>query len=195
MPPSDEGSSKVCMISRPSCLTLCDPIDCSPPGYSVHGILWARKLKWVAMSGCIHLSLWADSNLCMKKKEPHSPDRYLMFNLMIWWITQTSQWYKVTLRGYLDIWAITGNINEDSASALHFQLYRVTLSYKQRSFRLKIQFFISGPVDSTLPSVRFTMMTSKHPTMIMFPPCQNHQVKNESVNQPNVWSTPYQTIT
>ena len=33
-----------------SCLTLCDPMDCSPPGYSVHGILQARILKWVAIS-------------------------------------------------------------------------------------------------------------------------------------------------
>ena len=32
-----------------SCPTLCDPVDCSPPGSSVHGILQARKLEWVAM--------------------------------------------------------------------------------------------------------------------------------------------------
>ena len=32
-----------------SCLTLCDPMDCSLPGSSVHGILQARILKYVAM--------------------------------------------------------------------------------------------------------------------------------------------------
>ena len=32
-----------------SCPTLCDPIDCSLPGSSVHGILQARILQWVAM--------------------------------------------------------------------------------------------------------------------------------------------------
>ena len=32
------------------CLTLCDPMDCSPSGPSVHGILQARILGWVAMS-------------------------------------------------------------------------------------------------------------------------------------------------
>ena len=32
-----------------SCLTLCDPLDCSPPGSSVHGILQARTLEWVAV--------------------------------------------------------------------------------------------------------------------------------------------------
>ena len=29
--------------------TLCDPLDYSPPGFSVHGILQARILEWVAM--------------------------------------------------------------------------------------------------------------------------------------------------
>ena len=33
-----------------SCLTPCDPVDCSPPGSSVHGILQARILEWVAIS-------------------------------------------------------------------------------------------------------------------------------------------------
>ena len=33
-----------------SCTTLCDPIDCSPPGSSNHGILQARILEWVAIS-------------------------------------------------------------------------------------------------------------------------------------------------
>ena len=31
-----------------SCLTLCDPMDCSPPGSSVHGIFQARILEWAA---------------------------------------------------------------------------------------------------------------------------------------------------
>ena len=34
----------------PSCLTLCDPIDSSPPGSPVLGILHARTLEWVAIS-------------------------------------------------------------------------------------------------------------------------------------------------
>ena len=33
-----------------SCLTLCDPIDGTPPGSSVPGILQARVLEWVAIS-------------------------------------------------------------------------------------------------------------------------------------------------
>ena len=34
--------------SLQSCSVLCDPIDCSPPGSSVHGILQAKILEWVA---------------------------------------------------------------------------------------------------------------------------------------------------
>ena len=36
--------------SLQSCLTLCDPIDGSPPGAPVPGILQARTLEWVAIS-------------------------------------------------------------------------------------------------------------------------------------------------
>ena len=36
--------------SLQSCRTLCDPMDRSPPGSSVYGILQARTLKWVAIS-------------------------------------------------------------------------------------------------------------------------------------------------
>ena len=32
------------------CLILCDPVDCSPSVFSVHGILQARILEWVAIS-------------------------------------------------------------------------------------------------------------------------------------------------
>ena len=44
-------SSVICYAkSLQSCLTLCDPIDGSPPGYPVPGILQARTLEWVAIS-------------------------------------------------------------------------------------------------------------------------------------------------
>ena len=40
------------------CLTLCDTMDCSLPGFSIHGIFQARVLEWVAISlskGCVNL--------------------------------------------------------------------------------------------------------------------------------------------
>ena len=39
----------MCSVAQ-LCLTLCDTIDHSPPGFSVHGILQARMLEWVAIS-------------------------------------------------------------------------------------------------------------------------------------------------
>ena len=41
--------SFLCSVAQ-SCLTLCDPLDCSPPGFSVHRLLQARILEWVAIS-------------------------------------------------------------------------------------------------------------------------------------------------
>ena len=38
----------LCWVTQ-SCLTLCDPMDSSPPGASVHRILQARRLGWVAI--------------------------------------------------------------------------------------------------------------------------------------------------
>ena len=40
----------VCVCVQ-SCLTLCDPMDYSPPGSSVHGLFQARILEWVASRG------------------------------------------------------------------------------------------------------------------------------------------------
>ena len=50
-PPKTSGYICIYMHARSlqSCLTLCDPIDCSLPGSSVYGILQARILEWVDM--------------------------------------------------------------------------------------------------------------------------------------------------
>ena len=45
-----ETASAAAAKSLQSCLTLCDPIDGSSPGSSVHGIFQARVLEWVAIS-------------------------------------------------------------------------------------------------------------------------------------------------
>ena len=47
--------------SLQSCPTLCDPVDGSPPGSSIPGILQARILEWVAIFF---------SNACMHAKSP-----------------------------------------------------------------------------------------------------------------------------
>ena len=49
-PIKDYKPSMLLLLSLQSCLTLCDPIDGSPPGSPVPGILQARTLEWVAIS-------------------------------------------------------------------------------------------------------------------------------------------------
>ena len=46
----------MCLVAQ-SCPSLCNPMDCSPPGSSVHGVLQARTLEWVAVSFSITLTL------------------------------------------------------------------------------------------------------------------------------------------
>ena len=52
VPPSwwhSKGLAHSSVLVTQSCLTLCDPMDCGPPGSSAHGILQARILEWAAM--------------------------------------------------------------------------------------------------------------------------------------------------
>ena len=72
----------MCSPSVPkSCLPLCDPMDCSPPGSSVHGILQARILEWVAISfsrgssptqgANLHLLYWQVDSLSLSHQGSH----------------------------------------------------------------------------------------------------------------------------
>ena len=45
-----ESEKEVKALVAQPCPALCDPVDCSPPGSSVHGILQARLWQWVAIS-------------------------------------------------------------------------------------------------------------------------------------------------
>ena len=91
-----------CCLVVQSCLTLCDPVDYSPPGSSVHGILQARMLEWIAMPLSRGSSqprgwtqapaLWADSLL---SEPPGKP-------ILLTW----SSWNQSPL-GYKDVSLIT----------------------------------------------------------------------------------------
>ena len=57
---------KVKVLFTQSCPILCDPMNCSPPGFSVHGILKARILEWIAIPfsrGSAQLSDWTRVSL------------------------------------------------------------------------------------------------------------------------------------
>ena len=62
--------SHVCVSSR---VRLCDPVDCSPPGSSVYGILQARILEWVAMPSSRESSQPRDGRPC------HCLERKIVF--------------------------------------------------------------------------------------------------------------------
>ena len=47
---AESAAAAAAAKSLQSCLTLCDPIDGSPPGSPIPGILQARTLEWVAIS-------------------------------------------------------------------------------------------------------------------------------------------------
>ena len=76
----------MCMCSVAQwCPTLCDPMDCSPPGSSVHGVFLARIFEWVAISFSGDLSdpgikptspAWADRCL--------TPELYMRGNMGPW---------------------------------------------------------------------------------------------------------------
>ena len=48
MPPHTRSALYTCLVAQ-SCPSLCDPVDCSPPGSSIHGILQAGMLEWVVV--------------------------------------------------------------------------------------------------------------------------------------------------
>ena len=76
-----------------SCPTLHDPMDCSPPGSSVHGIFQARALEWaaIAFSGWSHIpviksSSWKNSLAGLSAKQSHSDldnDTYIGYHELI----------------------------------------------------------------------------------------------------------------
>ena len=80
-----------CSVAQ-SCRALCDSVDCSPPGSSVHGILQARIVEWVAMPSsrgssqprdrtCIsqHLLHWQVGSLPLAP--PGKPNKFLIWNI------------------------------------------------------------------------------------------------------------------
>ena len=85
-PPAD-SKWKVKVLVPQLCPNLCDPMDCSQPGSSVHGILQARILKWVAISSPGDLP---DAGI-----EPGSPALQTFF---IVWATREAQTQSTAIK-------------------------------------------------------------------------------------------------
>ena len=83
-----------------SCLTLCNPTDCSPPGSTVHGIFQARIAEWVAISysrgsswprDWIRISCPADS---LPLSHQGSPEHFLT-DILSLMVSQLWRWWKI----------------------------------------------------------------------------------------------------
>ena len=64
----------VCVLVAQLCLTVCDPMDCSLPGFSVHGVLQTRILEWVSIPFSKGSS-WSGSHALLANSLPSEPQR------------------------------------------------------------------------------------------------------------------------
>ena len=81
--------------SLQSCPTLCDPIDGSPPGSPVHGILQARTLEWVAISFSIDgpQSPPKFGTDCVRLNPHFCTGRHSLYRAFwLAWASQVAQW-------------------------------------------------------------------------------------------------------
>ena len=74
-----------------SCLTLQDPMDCSPPGSSIHGIFQARVLEWGAIALSEYETIILIKGLMLKE----SGNTEELYKLMLF-----SHRNKITVRNY-----------------------------------------------------------------------------------------------
>ena len=78
-----------------SCLTLCNPMDCNPPGSSIHGIFQARVLEWVAIAFSV-LSVYT-----------HIFKPWEMGTMVVLLTTTTKKWIL-----YLKNWPVYSSISQ-----------------------------------------------------------------------------------
>ena len=78
------------------CLMLCDPIDSSPPGSSVPGILRARILEWVAISFS-NLCLLELNKYCMSKWRGEWMNEWILSSGILVWFSDPIPWPQLHL--------------------------------------------------------------------------------------------------
>ena len=96
------------------CPTLCDPMDCSLPGFSVHGIFQARILKWVAISssrGSSKPSDWTHIShvSCTTGRFLKPPSRRGSPIDSVYF--EFTYWYEVSVQCIIKYWETTTIIN------------------------------------------------------------------------------------
>ena len=99
-----------CSVSM--CPTPCDPMDCSPPGSSVHGISPATMLEWISISS--------------SRGSSHSRDGPSLLHLLHWQVDSLPLSHlESSIRVWLTIW----NSDEPSSLEQPFVYWAITLSF------------------------------------------------------------------
>ena len=93
---SSHTCKKVCMCDQ-LCPTFYDPMDCSSPGSSVHGIFQARKLEWVAISSS-RGSSWPRDRTCVFCLE-----RQILYQWAMWEVPCQNSCYQKTISTGRDV--------------------------------------------------------------------------------------------
>ena len=128
------------MLVTQSCLTLCDPMDCSPPGSSLPGIFQARILEWVAIPF---------------SRGPSWPRDWILHLLFCRWILYLlSHWgrHRLTLKGIPLFSSITW-VQFDFAFFLphlsfSFSIFFITYSFR-RHFKQLLKSFTPWKFKTT----------------------------------------------
>ena len=114
----------MCAKKFQSCLTLCNPMDCSPPGSSVRGILQARTLEWVAISFSRELT---DSGIePMSLMSPALAGGF--FSTSATWEAQMPPWVSPIIPGSDNKVPFTWHINHTKASFVSSKSSKWTVS-------------------------------------------------------------------
>ena len=120
------GSVYLCMHahSLQSCLTLCDPMGCSPPDSSVHGILQARMLDWVALMPLpyINITQLRTSKTVGHVKSDHDNGCHVRAPFVISWILVTD-YPTGPSRKWKTPYDLTPPISTDSCLTLSTEQY------------------------------------------------------------------------
>ena len=82
------------------CLTLCDPMDCRLPGFSVHGIFQARVLEWVAIAFSITALTYSFPNLQPVRCSLSGSNCCFLTCIQLSHETEKLVWYSHLLRNF-----------------------------------------------------------------------------------------------
>ena len=144
------------------CLTLCNPMDCSPPGFSVHGIIPTRILDWVAISYSRGIFLTQELNPGLLLSPPIAagfiasvPERESLENLnehnklaikveFTWFLSVHSpHFFLMSHLSKLRIKAKVGKNSNEWSPLSHFMTFIVSSSFFEFIFisLLAIEFF------------------------------------------------------